>query len=163
MTKYTVENCEYVTRKTYEEVVAAFDAVLGDVEYGRFTEILNAAENREDWEREITACFGPSGMLRFFSVDHGRWMGFYGHQLKAKKYVYGNPLIAETLMRYDIRFGLQAPNQLMVYEDADGYARVTYDLPSSLFNFIGNNDLTRTAAGLDAKVAQFVEQITGQP
>jgi uncharacterized protein (DUF302 family) len=64
-------------------------------------------------------------------------------------------------MRYDTRFGLQAPSQIMVYEDADGHARVLYDLPSSTFNFIGDEDLTRAAHGLDAKVAQFVEKITG--
>lgn len=159
--KYTVENYEYVTDQTFEEVVAAFDAVFGDVEYGRFTDILKAAETREEWEREITKVLGSSGMLRFFSVDHGKWMGFYGHGVKAKKYVYGNPLIAETMMRYDVRFGQQAPNQLQVYEDADGFARVSYDLPSSLFGFIGNEELTRTAYGLDAKVAEFVEKITG--
>jgi hypothetical protein len=34
ITKYTVENYEYVTDKTYEEVVTASDAALGDVEYG---------------------------------------------------------------------------------------------------------------------------------
>jgi uncharacterized protein (DUF302 family) len=131
------------------------------VEYGRFTDILNAAETVEEWEREVGRCFGPSGFVRFFSVDHGRWMGFYGHQVKAKKYVYGNPLIAETMMRYDTRFGQQAPNQILVYEDADGHARVSYDLPSSIFNFIGNEELTRTAYGLDAKVAAFVRNVTG--
>lgn len=158
---YTVEHREYVSGKTYEELVAAFDAALGDVEYGRFTDILNTAENRDEWERAVSDYFGPSGFLRFFSVDHGRWMGFYGHQVKAKKYLYGNPLIAETMMRHDTRFGLQAPNQIMVYEDAEGHARVCYDLPSSIFNFIGNTELTTTAYGLDAKVAAFVEQITG--
>ncbi|MFI5615156.1 DUF302 domain-containing protein [Amycolatopsis sp. NPDC051903] len=161
ITQYTVENYEYVTDKTYEEVVAAFDAVLGDVEYGRFTEILKAAETREEWERAVTEVLGTSGMLRFFTVDHGKWMGFYGHAVKAKKYVYGNPLIAETMMRHDTRFGQQAPNRLQVYEDADGHARVSYDLPSSIFGFIGNEELTRTAYGLDAKVAEFVERITG--
>lgn len=160
-TKYTVENYEYISDRTYEEVVADLDAVLGDVERGKFNDILAASETVEEWQAEITKQLGPSGMLRFFEVDHGRWMGFYGHQVKAKKYVYGNPLIAETMMRYDTRFGLEAPNQIMVYEDADGRARVTYDLPSSIFNFIGNEELTRTAYGLDAKVAEFVEKLTG--
>jgi hypothetical protein len=58
ITKYTVENDEYVTDKT--------------------------SENAGEWEESINKCFGPSGFLRFFTVDHGRWMGFYGREAKAK-------------------------------------------------------------------------------
>jgi hypothetical protein len=44
ITKYTVENHEYVSEKSYEEVVAEFETALGDAENGKFTAVLNGAE-----------------------------------------------------------------------------------------------------------------------
>jgi hypothetical protein len=46
---------------------------------------------------------------------------------------------------------------------ADGRSRVTYDLPSSIFGYIGNPKLTEAARALDAKLTAFVEKITGAP
>ncbi|HWC84816.1 MAG TPA: DUF302 domain-containing protein [Pseudonocardiaceae bacterium] len=159
--KYTVENREHVSAKSYEEVVAVFEAAVGDAEHGEVTEALRTVDNAGDWEQAMVALFGPAGFVRVFSLDHGRWQGLYGTKAKAKKYVYGNPIVAETMLRHDLRAGLQVPLSIMIREDDDGHARVSYDLPSSAMGFIDNPDLAEAAMALDARLTAFVRELTG--
>lgn len=161
ITRYTVENREHVSAKSYEEVLAAFETAVGDAEHGEVNEALNAVDNAEDWERAMTALFGPAGFVRVFSLDHGRWLGFYGTAAKARKYIYGNPVVAETMLRHDLRGGLQVPLSIMIWEDGDGLARISYDLPSSTMGFIDDPALAEAARALDAKLIAFVEGLTG--
>lgn len=163
ITKYTVENREHVSAKSYEEVVRAFEAAVGDAEHDEVAEALTRVDSVGDWEQAMTALFGPAGFARVFSLDHGRWLNFYGGKTvaKAKKYVYGNPIVAETMLRHDLRAGLQVPLSIMIREDVDGHARVSYDLPSSVMGFVDNPDLAKAASALDAKVIAFVEELTG--
>lgn len=159
--KYTVESREHVSAKSYEEVVKAFEAAVGEAETGEVVKTLNTVDNAGDWEQSVNAMSGSAGFVRVFSLDHGRWLNFYGHQAKAKKYVYGNPIVAETMLRHDLRAGLQVPLSIMIWEGPDGHARVSYDLPSSTMGFIDNPDLAKAAGALDAKVIAFVEELTG--
>ena len=159
--RYTVENREHVSEKSYEEMVAAFETAVGDAEHHEVIDALDAAENAAQWQRAVTAMFGPAGFVRVFSIDHGRWMSFYGAKVKAKKYVYGNPLVAETMLAHDLRAGLQVPLSIMIREDADGHARVSYDLPSSVMSFLDSPELAKAARALDAKLTAFVEELTG--
>ena len=163
ITTYAVENHQHVSDKTYEELIAEFEEVTGDGELGLVTQALSAARTAQEWEESLKDLMGPSGFGRAFSMDHGRWLGFYGTPAKAKKYVYGNPVVAETIVRHDTRAGLQVPISLLIYEDADGHGCVTYDLPSSLMRFIDNPELRQAVAALDAKVTSFVEKLTGVP
>lgn len=96
-------------------------------------------------------------------MDHGRWLGFYGISAKAKKYTFGNPIVAETLLRHGTRAGLQVPLSLLIFEDAHGRSCVTYDLPSSVLRFIDSPELQQAAAALDAKLTGFIEKLTGVP
>jgi uncharacterized protein (DUF302 family) len=162
-TVYTVENCQHVSDKTYEELIAEFEEVTGDGDMGLVTQALSAASTAQEWEESLKDLMGLSGFGRAFSMDHGRWLSFYGTPAKAKKYVYGNPVVAETIVRHDIRAGLQVPLSLLIYEDADGHGCVTYDLPSSVMGFIDNPELRQAVAALDAKLTSFIEKLTGVP
>jgi hypothetical protein len=160
---YTVENCEHISERSYEDLVADFDAQVGDAEYGKLNDALNSSNNLEEWTTAVQNLIGPSDFLRVFTLEHGRWSRFYGQDIKAKRYVFGSPLIFETMFRHDVSAGQQAPGAFYVYEGADGRSRVTYDLPSSIFGYIGNPELTEAARALDAKLTAFVEKITGAP
>ncbi|MET9176526.1 DUF302 domain-containing protein [Streptomyces misionensis] len=162
-TTYSVENRQHVSEKTYEELVAEFENLTGEGEMGLVAQALSAAGTAQEWEESLEDLMGPSGFGRAFSMDHGRWLGFYGTPVKAKKYVYGNPVVAETILRYDTRAGLQVPLSILIYEDADGHGCVTYDLPSSTMGFTENPKLHQAAAALDAKLISFVEKLTGVP
>ncbi|KAA0121894.1 DUF302 domain-containing protein [Methylobacterium sp. P1-11] len=77
-------------------------------------------------------------------------------------YTLGNPLIAITMLRHDIRAGLNVPVRLVIYHDeASGTTRLAYDVPSTLMGNIADEACLAAAGGLDAKLAALAEQVTG--
>jgi uncharacterized protein (DUF302 family) len=99
--------------------------------------------------------------MRFQTLDHGAWSALYGDPFKARLYILGNPLIARTMMQYDLRVGLNVPVRLLIYETAAGEVRLGYDLPSSMMSRLVNADVTAAARKLDAKLAALAERVTG--
>ncbi|MEU8932502.1 DUF302 domain-containing protein [Streptomyces sp. NPDC048409] len=161
ITRYSVTNYDYATSRSYEDLVAAFEQAVADAENGQVAKALAEAQNAGQWESALGRLFGPSGFVRTFSMDHGRWLSFYGAPAKAKKYVYGNPVVAETMLRHDVRAGLQLPLSLLIYENKQGKGCISFDLPSTLTSFTHQLDLTSAAQALDAKLLAFVEQLVG--
>jgi hypothetical protein len=51
ITRYTVENREHVSEKSYEVVVAESEAAVGDAEHHEVIDALNAAESATEWGR----------------------------------------------------------------------------------------------------------------
>jgi len=82
----------------------------------------------------------------------GKWLRLTGQTAKAVLVILGNPLIARTMLQYDIRIGLNVPVRLLIYEHKDGSTRVAYDLPSSLMGDLENSDVSKAAVKLDAKL-----------
>ena len=97
--------------------------------------------------------------MLFNVQDHGRLLGIYGTPKKAKQYVLGNPLIAATMTRHDMRAGLYAPLRLIVYEADDRSTRIEYDQPSSLFGQFNNPEITAVARSLDGKLASLINKV----
>jgi hypothetical protein len=162
---HVVRYQEHSSTKSYEELVDEFEQAVGDAESGEvariFIEADNSKNSRAIWESDISVFFGPSGFLRVFSLDLGTMLSWYGKQAKAKTWIYGNPIIADTLLRYDIRGGGWLPLQILIYEADDGEARLAYDLPSSVLARFGNEDVDAAAKVLDAKIESFAKRLTG--
>jgi uncharacterized protein (DUF302 family) len=76
-------------------------------------------------------------------------------------YIMGNPLIAATMLIHDIRVAGRVPLQILIYEDDNGQARLSYDLPSTLMSRFGNADLDAAARELDKKLVAFATEVTG--
>ncbi|MBB5330293.1 DUF302 domain-containing protein [Tunturiibacter gelidoferens] len=59
-------------------------------------------------------------------------MQTFGINRKVLRWVFGNPIIAYTMIRHDITAALFAPVELLLYEnESGGGATIIYDLPSS--------------------------------
>jgi uncharacterized protein (DUF302 family) len=165
MSDHVVSYHEHVSAKPYEELVTAFEAAVADRQHGEFQEAFARAEqsagSRESWEEALGSLFGPSGFMYVFAIDFGTLLGWYGNPRKAKMYVYGNPIVAQTMLRHDIRVADRVPLQIVIYEADNGEARIGYDLPSSIMSRYGNPELDVAARELDKKVADFVAGLTG--
>ena len=160
ITNLDVAHCEQATDRPFDEVVAALNAATGTVEDG-FAALVAPAATLSDFERLVCEREGPSGLMRFMTIDHGAWLTrFYDQPTRAVMVVLGNPLVAITILRHDVQIGLNVPVRLYVYEHADGRVRVTYDHPSSLMGN-ANSQAKQAAIGLDAKLAALVSDITG--
>jgi len=162
MAVYAVQHIEHRSNRSFEDVVAAFEAATGEIEDGAFAEELAASADLQDFERRIRGHEGDSGFMRFLMLDHGAWLALYGERAKCRLYTLGNPLIARTMLKHDLRVGLNVPVRLMIYETADGETRIAYDQPSSLMSRLNNPEAAAAAAKLDAKLAALAEQAVGR-
>ena len=115
------------------EVNADFERFTRNLEesLGRFDDsFYEGIENNPDKVRErLEKAAGEEGLMLFSIRDHGRLLNLVGTPGKAKQYIIGNPLIAVTMTRHDIRAGLYAPLRILVYEAGDHSTRVEFDLP----------------------------------
>jgi uncharacterized protein (DUF302 family) len=151
--EFTVRHCEYVSSRSFELVVAAFEDAVGSVEDGVFDAQVQAAKAAPDFESRIRSLEGKSGFMRFLTVDHGAWLAHVGIAAKARMYTIGNPLIARTMIKYDLAVGLNVPVRLMIYEhNRSGAVMLAYDQPSSLLGVLRNADVTAAAKQLDEKL-----------
>jgi homoserine O-acetyltransferase/O-succinyltransferase len=84
--QFTVEHVEYATSRQFEQVIAAFEAVTGDISEGRFERQLAASKDVEDFERRIHGYEAESGLRAKFP-NYG-----YGDMVDIQ-----HKLVAETL------------------------------------------------------------------
>jgi uncharacterized protein (DUF302 family) len=161
--EYVVKHYEHVSNKSFEEVVNAFEAAVGDGDDGKFLNGMKALSNVQDWENLCKSSFGPSGFLHVLTFDHGHWLKFYGIGGKAKQYTYGNPLLAHTMVKHDIGVCFQVPFRILIYETAKGGVRIAYDLPSTLMARLHNDEVNEAACKIDPKVVAFVTKLAGAP
>jgi uncharacterized protein (DUF302 family) len=128
---------------------------------GRFDDALlkGMGTDPRPVEERLMEAAGEEGLMLFNVQDHGRLLGIYGTPKKAKQFVLGNPLIAATMTRHDIRAGLYAPLRLFVYEAEDRSTRIEYDQPSSLFGQFDSPEVTAVARLLDAKLASLINKV----
>jgi uncharacterized protein (DUF302 family) len=158
---YTVQHCEHVSRRSFDDVVAAFEAELGSVEDGGLAREVAAATSQADFETRIGAHEGSSGFMRFLVNDHGAWLAKTGVTAKIRAYTLGNPLVARTMITHDPGVGLNVPVRVVIFETASGEVRLAYDLPSSLMSRLHNEDVSTAAFKLDAKLRALAELATG--
>jgi uncharacterized protein (DUF302 family) len=158
----TLVHCEHASKRTFDEVVAAFEKAVGVVDGKAFQKIVASSTDEEDFEKRVRAFEGPSGFMRFLDIDHGAWMTRIGLRARCKLYILGNPLIARTMLKHDLGAGLNVPVRAMIYEDQKtGRTRLAYDLPSSLMARLGNEKVTAAAKLLDEKLMALATTVTG--
>ena len=162
---HVVRYQEHVSTKSYDELVAAFEEAVPDAGPGEPTRTLERVRDgdnsREAWEAAVAPLFGPSGFTRVFSLDTGQLISWYGKPAKAKMYIYGNPIIAASMLVHDIRAAGRVPLQILIYEAENGEVRLGYELPSTIMSRFGNKELDAAALELDKKLVAFATELTG--
>lgn len=159
-TKFDGVRVRYDSAKSYDDLRAALLSDIG----GQPVPINDIATSTGDWQsyqQHVEPHFGPSGFMLFAVVDHGAWIPKAGIDRKALRVIFGNPLIAITMLRHDVTAGLFAPVELLLLEEDDGHSSLTYVKPSSLMVVEPNPELLSAAEKLDAKLAMLAEKVTG--
>ena len=157
-----VSHYEYSTTRSFEEVIAAFEAIVGTVEGVGWASIPAASRDVADFEARVKEKIGPSGFTRFLTIDHGVWLTLMGQPAKFRMYTIGNPLIAITMLRHNIVAGLNVPLRIAIYRhEPNGTTRFVYDQPSTLMSGLNNPALAEAAQKLDGKLSALAEQVTG--
>ena len=159
---FTGVRLQFGSEKTYDELVAALLADVGD----RPVEIDQLAVDRADWasyRAEVQSHVGASGFMLFGLFDHGGWIRKAGIERRALRVIVGNPLIAITMLRHDVTAGLFAPVELLLVEEKGGRSSLIYVQPSSLMVVEPNRRLLAAARELDSKLAAMAAKVTSAP
>jgi uncharacterized protein (DUF302 family) len=150
------------SNRSFAQVVSAIETATGSVENEAFELELTATRDPSDFEARMHSHESTSGFMRFHTIDHGAWLAALGASGKTKMYTIGNPLIARTMIKYDLGVGLNVPVRIAVYEDPlTGKTNVAYTLPSSLMSALHNQAVSEAAKGLDAKLIALAENVSG--
>lgn len=159
ITSFTGTRICFESRKRFDEVLTA---LLEDV--GKTPVAINKiAQDTDSWEAykaEVQTHIGPGGFILFAILDHGVWIKKAGIDKKVLRLIIGNPLIAITLLRHDVKAGLFAPVELILVEEADGRSSLSYVKPSSLMVIEPNEPLLAAAIELDKTLEALVMKVT---
>lgn len=119
-------------------------------------EILKHLSSVEDYESAVKPNVGPHGFMQFVELKHGPWMQLYDVHVgkQATRIVFGNPLIAITMLKHDVQAGLFVPVEAYLVEREDGKGTdVIYIKPSTLI---------AGEAGADEKLKSAAEVLDGK-
>lgn len=159
-TKFEGIRVRYDSAKSYDALVAALLADIGESPVP-IDDITTTTGDWQEYKGRIQNHACPSGFMLFGTVDHGAWITKAGIDRKALRVILGNPLIAITMLRHDVKAGLFAPVELLVADEGDHGSSVTYVKPSSLMVVEPNPELLSAAEQLDAKLAALAEKVAG--
>jgi|HubBroStandDraft_1064217.scaffolds.fasta_scaffold136184_2 uncharacterized protein (DUF302 family) len=150
------------TSLAFDDVLRRLRSLTGLAPAADFVANSQAPGTEADYARNVRHCFvGKSGFMLFFEMDHGGWIGRFGIRRKLVRWIFGNPLIAITMLRRDLSAGLFVPVELLLMEQADGRGSVViYVRPSSLIAIGKDAGLRAAAKALDRKVEALVARAT---
>jgi len=136
-----------------DDVVAKFRERMGQLEIAAVIDMAQKAGSVDEFESEARKFIPESGFVIFEEIDHGAWLQRYGLGLKNLRWLFGNPVIAVTMIRHDATAGLFVPIELLFTENAAGEGcTITYVKPSSLIAIDDNLPLLAAAKQLDEKL-----------
>ena len=158
----TLIHQEFSSLRSFDAVIAAFEAAIGPGDGKTFQSIVDQTTNASDFAERVRDAEGSSGFILFLKVEHGPWLARVGIGGRAAVYTIGNPLIAQTMIRHNIEVGLNVPVRVLIYEHAATKTGcIGYDLPSSLMARLNNEQITAAAKLLDDKLAALARHCTG--
>lgn len=135
---------------------------MGNMSIAKVIELAQQAGTLEAYEEAVRSYIPETGFVIFEEIDHGAWLKRYGLNEKSIRLIFGNALLAVTMIRQDPVAGLFVPLEMIITENADheGCA-ITYITSSSQMVIEEYPDLLKTVLGLDAKVAALFETVLG--
>jgi uncharacterized protein (DUF302 family) len=145
--------------KPFADVLRALLADVGETPLA-LNDVAARFESWEAYKKEIESHVGPSGFILFGIVDHGAWIKKVDIRKRVLRIIIGNPLLAITMLRHDLSAGLFAPVELLLMEEDDARASLTYVRPSSLMVVEPNPALLAAAKVLDAKLQALAAKVT---
>jgi uncharacterized protein (DUF302 family) len=163
VTHFTVEHVVVPSRYPFDQVITALESRVGV--YGNWEVIPHQlASMGASWEKvtEMTMpLIGTSGFTTFVKMEQGLLLSLTGKPKRIVQYILGNPMIGVMMIEEVPEAGLYVPPKLVVYEDYDGRAFVSYDRTESLLSQYENELVTNVARLVDQKLDELARLVTG--
>ncbi|KAJ7507738.1 hypothetical protein B0H11DRAFT_1793368 [Mycena galericulata] len=161
ITSHLLQLVTFSTTLAVAQVISRLDEEIGKPATPGKSGLLRGSTSKEELQQRVNSVIGPSGFLYFDEFNHSAWLQLYSSTPRVVVYVIGNPLIAQTMLQFDVRGAYNIPPRLLILEKADGTGTdVIYHLPSSVMVLSDNEMLKAAAEALDSKLESLVEKIT---
>jgi hypothetical protein len=143
--KIQVERFSVVSSRSFDGVVARVNQKLGHPEMAAFRKRLSEARTQSEVEMVVNGALGPLGLMEFARLEGGR------EASKSLRFIVGNPLIMNQMVRVVPDAGSYAPVTILIDERPEG-VHLSYDRMASLLAPYGSPEASRVARELDSKV-----------
>jgi uncharacterized protein (DUF302 family) len=154
-----VQRVSIVSSRSFEEVVAAFEAVIGHPDPRTFQSALAAAKTYAELEAFIHKVAGSSGLLELARFDLGAVLRKEPGRETAKslRFLIGNPLVMKEMVQHVPDAGSYAPVTVLIDERSDG-VHLSYDTMAGFLAAYGNGEALTVARDLDSKIEDLLRQ-----
>jgi uncharacterized protein (DUF302 family) len=150
---FTGQRVRFPSSRSFDEVATRLRAQVKETS---LKQLIDPSKSREEFEEIVRNGIGVSGFMLIAEIDHGKWIQLFGVKRRLIRWIFGNPLIAITMIQLDNTAGLFVPPELLLAENDDGTGcNITYVRPSSLIAIGDDQDLRHAAEALDAKIEAF--------
>jgi len=154
---FSAKRIRHYSKLGFDQVLARLRSQVGETTIEQVVQLSATPGTREEFEKRVQGYVGESGFMLFAQMNHGRWIEKFGVKRRLIRWIFGNPLIAITMIRHDYTAGLFVPIELLLAESDDGAScSITYVLPSSLIVVDANPQLLSAAQALDVKAGALV-------
>jgi len=155
----TVQRLTITSSKSFEDVIAAFEAAIGHPNMTEFLNAMGAAKTNVEMEGVVHGALGKSGFIQFARFDLGAVVRKETGQQTPKivRFLVGNPLVMKEMVKRVPDAGSYAPVTVLIDERSDG-VHLSYDKMSAFLAPYRNSDAISVARDLDAKVENLLEQ-----
>jgi uncharacterized protein (DUF302 family) len=152
-----IERFSVTTPKSFEAVVAALKAGIGQLDLIDFARASQSQGPFTELQKVINRDMGKTGLMLFLEFDHGAVLRKESRLDRPKlvRLVIGNPLVMKEMAKHAPDAGSYAPITILVDERSDG-VHLSYDRMTSLLAPYGNVDASKVAQELDQKVEKLI-------
>jgi hypothetical protein len=110
----------FETALPFDEVLSRFRAQVGVAAAAEIARLAREAPNERAFADLVEARFvGKSGFMLFSEIDHGGWIERFGIQRRVLRLIFGNPLIAITMLCEDVSAALFVPVEMLLMDESD--------------------------------------------
>jgi uncharacterized protein (DUF302 family) len=164
-TTFDGERIRITTPRLFDQVLAQLHEHIGIARLEQYPATMEkiGGINEKNFRTVVHTQLGPSDFMLFHEINHSQWLPIYGITRRVVRLIFGNPLVAITMMRDDLTAGLFAPVEVLLVEGENGEGcSAVYILPSSLIA-AEDPSLLPAARELDEKLNVLMSGVTGVP
>ena len=153
-----VQRWSIVSRKPFENVVAAVEAAIGRPNMSEFAKDIAAAATYPEMREIVRHAVSEIGLMEFMRLDVGAVLAKAHPERNPKsiRLIMGNPLIMESMARLVPDAASYAPVTVLIDRRPDG-VHLSYDEMASLLAPYGNAEAVEIAGDLDIKVRRMLQ------
>ncbi|KAF5370048.1 hypothetical protein D9758_001106 [Tetrapyrgos nigripes] len=161
ITSFTAQLVTFEADIPFTQVCERLEAEVNKSSSAGLIPSLASPKSKEDVEEAVSKIAGGKDFVYFFQMRHDVWMKYYKDDVpQAIVYTIGNPVIAQTMLKHDMRGAYNIPPRVLVLEKPDGSGtRVLYHLPSSVMVLEDGPELREAALALDDKLDKLFSRV----